>query len=118
MPAAIFNSLELAQKADELEGAVRVCFIQASNVVVAGYLNGSNKTLNVDHWTKHYNCLPRLRNMDIEVKNLNIEDPNGEPQKWSSRNQVIAAHILCSEKNEKDVNTQMGNTYCKVRKES
>ena len=81
MPSAVFNSLELAQKADELEGAVRVCFIQASKVVVAGYLNGSTKTLNVDHWTEHYNCLPRLRNMDIKVKNLNIEDPNGETQK-------------------------------------
>ena len=118
MPSAVFNSLELAQKADELEGAVRVCFIQASKVAVAGYLVSSTKTLDVIHWTKHYNCHPRLLNMDIEVKNLNIKDPNGETRKWSPRNQVIAAHILCSEKNEKEANIQLGNVYKKIRKAS
>ena len=80
MPPAVFNSLELAQKADNLEGTVRFCFIQTSKVVVAGYLNDYTKTMNVTHWTKHYNCLPRMRSMDIEVKMLNIEDPNSEPQ--------------------------------------
>ena len=118
MTSAVFNSLELAQKVDKLEGVVRVCFIQVSKVVVPGYLNGSTKTINMTHWTKHYNCLPRMHSMDIEVKMLNIKDPNGEPQTWSPRNRVMAAHILISEKNEKDVNIQMGNTYCKVRKSS
>ena len=80
-PAAIFNLLELAQLTDEKEGTVQLCFIRASKVVVAGYLNGSTKTMDVIHWTEHYNCLPRLRSMDIEVKMLNIEDPTGEPQK-------------------------------------
>ena len=78
MPSAVFNSLELAQKVNELKGIVRVCFVQASKVVIAGYLNGSTKTMNVTHWTKHYNCLPRMRSIDIEVKMLNIKDPNGE----------------------------------------
>ena len=41
-----------------------------------------------------------------------------EPQKWNARNQVIAAHILCAENNEDEVNAQFGNTYCKERKES
>ena len=44
--AAIFNSRELAQSADEKDGAIRVYHIQASKVVVAGYLQGSTKTLN------------------------------------------------------------------------
>ena len=104
MPSAVFNSLELAQKVDELEDAVSVCFNQASTVVVASYLNSSTKTMNVIHWTEHYNCLPHMRIMDIEVKMPNIEDPNGESQTWSPRNRVMAAHILCSKKNEKDVN--------------
>ena len=59
-----------------------------------------------------------MYSMDIEVKILNIEDPNGEPRTWSPRNRVMAADILCSEKNEKDVNIQMGNTHCKDRKKS
>ena len=48
-PAAIFNSLELGQLADEKDGSVRVCHIKVSKVVVMGYLNGSTKTLNVYH---------------------------------------------------------------------
>ena len=118
LAAVIFNSLELALLADEKEGVIRVCFIQASRVVVAGYLNGSTKIMDVIHWTKHYNCLPCLRSMDIEVKMLNIKDPTGEPQKYNYRNQVIAAHILCVEKDEEEVKTQFGNTYCKERKSS
>ena len=97
-PSAAFNSLEFAQKADELDGVVRVCFIQASKVVVAGYLVGSSKTLDDIHWTDHYNSHPRLLKMDVQVKTQNIEDLTGETQKWSSRNQVQAAHILCAEK--------------------
>ena len=54
-----------------------------------------------------------MRSMDIEVKMLNIEDPNGEPQTWSPRDRVMAAHILYSKKNEKDFNIQIGNMYCK-----
>ena len=80
-PTAILNSLELAKLVDEKDGSVQVCFIQASKVMVAGYLNGSTKTLDVQHWTKHFNCLPRLYNMDFEVKILNIQDLTGEPQK-------------------------------------
>ena len=38
MPSVVFNSLEVAQKVDELDGAVRVCPIQSSKVVVVGYL--------------------------------------------------------------------------------
>ena len=117
-PAAIFNSLELGKLADKKDGSVQVCSIQASKVVVAGYLNGSIKTMDDNHWTEHYNCLPRPHNMDIEVKMLNIKDPTGEPQKWNVRNQAFVAHILCSEKNEDKVNAQFGNTYCKGRKAS
>ena len=115
-PAAIFNSLELGQLADEKEGSVRVCHIQASTVVVAGYFNGFTKTLNVDHWTKHYNVLPCLRNIDVKVQIWVIEDPTGEPYKFGSQNKVFVAHILCAEKNEAKVNLQFGNTYCKERK--
>ena len=46
---AIFNSRELAQIADERDGAIRVCHIQASKVVAAGYLQGSTKTINEEH---------------------------------------------------------------------
>ena len=96
IPAAAFNSLEFSQKADELDGAVLVCIIQASKVVEAGYLVGSSKTLDNIHWTDHYNSYQRLLKIDVQVKTHNIEDPTGE--KWSTRNQVQATHILCSEK--------------------
>ena len=59
-PAAMFNSIELAKLADELECTVRVCEIQSNNVVVAGYLNGSTKTLEPVHFTKLIGALPRM----------------------------------------------------------
>ena len=95
-----------------------MCAIQARKVVFAGYLNGSTKTFGVDHWTEHFNNLPRLHNIDIEVQILNIQDPTGDPQQWNSRDHAYAAHILCSEENEEEINAQLGNTYCKERKAS
>ena len=64
---AIFNSRELAQIADERDGAIRVCYVQASKVVAAGYLQGSTKTMNEAHWTQHLNALPRLDKLDVEI---------------------------------------------------
>ena len=116
--AAIFNSLELGKLAEEKDGSVQVCFIQANKVVVTEYLNGSTKTMDINHWTEHYNCFSDQHNMDIEVKMLNIEDPTGEPQRWNASNQAIAAHILCSGTNEDEVNAQFGNTYFKEQKAS
>ena len=115
-PAAIFNLLELAKLVGEKDCSVKVCAIQASKVVVAGYLNGYTKTMDPDHWTDHFNTLPRLKNLDIEVQILNIPDPTADPQQWSTKDHAYAAHLLCSEKNEEEVNAQLGNTYCKVRK--
>ena len=56
--------------------------------------------------------------MDIEVQILNILDPTGEPQQWNTRDHVYAAHILCSGKNEEEVNAQLSNTYYKERNAS
>ena len=113
--AAIFNSLKLTQFADEKDGAIHVCHIQASKVVVAGYLQGSTKTLNEEHWTEHLNVLPRLLNLDVEVQSRNIDDPTGETPKFGSKNKCLAAHILCAEKNEAEVNLALGNMYGKER---
>ena len=114
--AAAFNSLEFAQKADELDRAIRVCIIQASKVVEAGYLVGSIKTMNDIHWSDHYNSHPRLLRIDVQVKTHNVPYPTGVP--WSAKNQVHTAHILCSAKNKKDVNIQMSGMYNKTRKAS
>ena len=113
--ATIFNSLELGQLADEKDGSIRVCHIQASKVVVAGYLQGSTKTLNEEHWTEHLNVLPCLLNLDAEVQIRNIDDPTGEPHKFGSKNKCFAAYILCVEKNKAEVNLALGNTYGKER---
>ena len=78
--AAVFNSLDFAKLLDEREASIRVCHIQASKVVVAGYLQGSNKTLNGEHWTEHLNWLPCLKNLDVEVQIRNIEDPTSDSQ--------------------------------------
>ena len=51
MPPAAFNSKECAKVAYERDGAVCVCTIQNSKVVEVGYLQGSTKTINDDHWT-------------------------------------------------------------------
>ena len=101
--AAVFNSLEFAKLLHEREASIRVCHIQASIVVVAGYLQGSTKTLNEEHWTEHLNWLPCLKNLDVEVQIRNIEDPTSDTQEPGykmnmSKNKYLAAHVLCSEK--------------------
>ena len=112
--------LELAKLVDEKEGSIRVCHIQANKVVVAGYLQGSTKTFNKEHWTEHLNVLPRLRNLDVEVQIRNIDDPTSDSKQSTykmnnSKNKCLAAHILCSEKNEEAFNLALCNTYGKVR---
>ena len=83
------------------------------------YLQGSTKTLNDEHWTDHFNVHLRLKRMDDQVKTKKIEDPTEEEgAKYNSRNHIFAAHILCAEKDEQDVNIQMGNLYNKDRKSS
>ena len=100
--AAAINSLECAQKADEVNGAVRVCTIQASKVVETGNLLGSSKTIDNTHWSYYYNNHPHLLNIDVQVMSHFIPDSTGGP--LNARNQVHAAHILYSTENEKAVN--------------
>ena len=95
-----------------------MCHIQASKVVVAGYLQGSTKTLNEEYWTKHLNFLPRLHNLDVKVLIRNINDPSGKSIKFGSKNKCFAAHIICAQKNEAEVNLALGNTYGKERRAS
>ena len=83
MPVAAFNSLECAQKAYELDDEVHVSIIQASKVVEASYLVGSSKTFDDIHWTDHYITHPRLKNMDVQVKSKNIDDPTEEEGKYN-----------------------------------
>ena len=72
--AAVSNLLDLARQLDEKEASIRVCHIQTSKVVVAGYLQGSTKTLNKEHWTNFLNVLPRLKHLDVKVQIRNIKD--------------------------------------------
>ena len=113
--AAVINSLEFSQKADEFDGSVCMCIIQASKVVEAGYFLGSNNTMDDIHWNNHYNNPPRLLKMDVQVKSHPIPNPTGAP--WSPKSQVHAAHILCSAENEKTANIQIGSMYNKTKKE-
>jgi len=114
--AAAFNSLEFAQKADNLDGAICVCIIQSSKAVESGYLLGSRKTMDDVHWSNHFNNHQRLLNMDVQVKSHPINDHTDGP--WNPRNNVNAAHILYSAKDEKAVNIQMGGMYNKKLKGS
>ena len=75
MPPAAFNSKECAKIAYERDGAVRVCTIQNSKVVEAGYLQGSTKTINDDHWTDHFNVYSQFKRSDVQVKTKTIKDP-------------------------------------------
>ena len=112
--AAIFNSIKLAKIADKRDCTVRVCDIQSNKVVVAGYLNGSTKTLDPEHFTDLLNTVPRLKGCDVEVKNLIIPDPTADETKpFNPRDQVPAAHILYAEKDEEEVNKALGDTYNK-----
>ena len=43
-----------------------------------GYLQGSTKTINDDHWTDHYNVNPRFKRTDVQVKTKKIEDHTEE----------------------------------------
>ena len=117
-PAAI-NSKECAQVAYERDVAFCVCTIQNSKVMEAGYLQGSTKTINDDHWTYHFNVHPRFKRTDVQVKTQKIEDPTEEKgAKYNSRNQIFAVHIHFAEKDEQDVNIQMGSLYNKDKKSS
>ena len=104
--SAIFNSLELAQIAEEKDGSIRVCHIQANKVVAAGYLQGSTKSINEENWTENLNALPRLNKLDVEVVVRNIYDPTEDTNKSGSKNKnkSFAAHVLCAEDNEEAVN--------------
>ena len=112
--AAAFNLIEFAKDADDLDGAVFVCVIQSSTVVKAGYLLGSRKTINDNHWWQHYNNYPKLNNMDVEVKPHSIKDLNNGP--WDPKNNIHAAHILCSVEDKKGVNKQTISLYKKTCK--
>ena len=120
-PAAIFNSIQLAKRADEIDCSVKVCPIQSNKVVTAGYLNRSTKSLDPEHFTDLLNTIPRprLKNLDVEVQIINIPDPAvDDTKKFNPKDQVYAAHVLCAKKNEDTVNVALANTYCKVRKAS
>ena len=60
-PTAIFNSIDLAKRADEIDCSVKVCAIQSNKVVTAGYLNGSTKSLDPLHFTDLLNPVPCLK---------------------------------------------------------
>ena len=118
-PAAIFNSIDLAKRVDEIGCSVKVCAIQSSSEVCAGWLNGSTRTLEPLHFTDLICSIPRMNNLDVEVRNMNITDltiPVGTKQ--NPKDRVSAAHIYCVEKDEEAVNAALGNTYCKTRKAS
>ena len=53
LKSAAFDSIEFSKAADDLDGAVSVCVIQASKVVIAGYLMGSRTTMVDSHWNSH-----------------------------------------------------------------
>ena len=101
--AAVFNSLDLARRLDEREASIRVCHIQSSKIVIAGYFQGSTKTLNEEHWTTLLNFQPCLKYLDVEVQICNIKDPTSDSQDAAqktnmSKNKSLAAHVLCSKK--------------------
>ena len=113
-PSAAFNSLEFAWKADEFDGEFCVCTIQASKVVTAGYLLGSIKMMDDIHWSDHYNNHPRLLRMNVQVKTKMSLIPleNRGAQRIKSMLLIFSAR----EKNENNVNIQMGGMYKKERK--
>ena len=118
--ATVFNLLDLAKLLHKRELFIRACYIQSSTVVVAGYLQGSPKTLNEEHWTEHLNWLPRLKNLDIEVQIRNIKDPTSDSQEPGykmnmSKNNCLATHVLYSERNKEAVNFTLCTTYSRVR---
>ena len=95
-----------------------MCHIEASKVVTTGYLQGSTKTLNEEHWTEYLNALSRLHKLDVKVHICNIDEPLGESKKFGSKNKYFAAHVLCAQKNEAEVNLALCNTYGKERRVS
>ena len=75
------------------------------------------------HWTECLNWLPRLKNLDVEVQIRNIDNPTSDSQEPGykmnmSKNKCLAAHVLCSAKNEEAANLALCSTYGKVRSAS
>ena len=93
-PAAIFNSIDLAKRVDEIDCAFRVCAIQSNKVVIAGYLNGSTKTLDPEHFTDLVSTIPCMQNLDVEVKNMNITDLTANETKQTNPGTVSLLPIF------------------------
>ena len=110
----------MAELAEDKDGAIRVCHIQASKVIPAGYFMGSTKTINVEHWTENFNSLHRLANLDVEIAIQNIKDPTDDEDPNSGKrkrnNKAYAAHVLCAPEDECKVDLALMNTYGKRRK--
>ena len=87
---AAFDSIEFSKAANDLDGAVSVCVIQAGKVIIAGYLMGSRTTMINSHWDAHYNNYPKLQNMDVQVKLQKIKDNNSGP--WNPKNNRSEEH--------------------------
>ena len=65
LKAAASSSIEFVKVANNLKGAVSICVIQASKVIIAGYLMVSRKTMVDIYWNSHFNNHPKLNNMDV-----------------------------------------------------
>ena len=76
--------------------------------------------MNEEHWTTLLNFQPRLNKLDIEVQIRNIEDPASDSQDAGqksimAKNKLLAAHVLCAEKDQEAVNLALCTTYGKER---
>ena len=66
------------------------------------------------HFNGLLNTVPLLKGCDVEVKMMNIPNPTSDATRpYNPRDQVPAAHVLCAEKDEEEVNKALGNAYNK-----
>ena len=113
-PPISFNSAEFATACNDLDGAVSVSCIQASATSKAGYLLGSQKTMNDKHWTPLLNANPRLVKLDVHVVTERIQVNASAP--WNLKTDAQAAHVYCAAHQKDQVNKVMRSMYNKKQK--
>ena len=82
-PLISLNTVEFATPCNDFDSAVSISCIQASATSKAGYLLGSQKTMNDKHWKPFLNANPRLVKLDVQVVKERIQVNTSAP--WNPK---------------------------------
>ena len=97
-PPISFNLVEFATIYKDLDSAVFVSWIQASDTNSGGYLLRFWKTMNDKHLMLLLNANPRLVKLDVHVVTKKIQVNSSSP--WNPKTGARALHVYCADHQE------------------